>query len=438
MIYENPLSADILTSLFRTSPADEYRIINRESVTIEFKESYNHAGVAQYFKAIAAFANNVGGYLIFGVGDKPRRLIGLKGKALEQFETLKVEEFTKALMDYFSPSIRWEHCTFEFKGLSFGVIYVYALKKKPCVCKKTYDNPNPKYTLKEGDIYFRYGGRSERIKYDELIAILEANRISEENKWMSLIQKIAKIGIDNAMVFNAETGDLSGNGRSIIFDEALLEKIQFIKEGEFVEVKGQPTLRLIGDIESISSGRVVVKETEKKVVKAIEPYNIVESFLNNDKTDEPLEYIKRICSTSTANFPIYYYVQLSGLPISSVLEIIREIPSRSTAKTKLIERLEGKRIEQGVLPDVETAASTEKRQYMSKWLNESIDLNQFDLNRCIQAFLCLTADEIRAHDAYFRQIFKEIFTTSFETANPTIASMIRKSICKMDEALYLE
>ena len=438
MIYENPLSADILTSLFRTSPADEYRIINRESVTIEFKESYNHAGVAQYFKAIAAFANNVGGYLIFGVGDKPRRLIGLKGKALEQFETLKVEEFTKALMDYFSPSIRWEHCTFEFKGLSFGVIYVYALKKKPCVCKKTYDNPNPKYTLKEGDIYFRYGGRSERIKYDELIAILEANRISEENKWMSLIQKIAKIGIDNAMVFNAETGDLSGNGRSIIFDEALLEKIQFIKEGEFVEVKGQPTLRLIGDIESISSGRVVVKETEKKVVKAIEPYNIVESFLNNDKTDEPLEYIKRICSTSTANFPIYYYVQLSGLPISSVLEIIREIPSRSTAKAKLIERLEGKRIEQGVLPDVETAASTEKRQYMSKWLNESIDLNQFDLNRCIQAFLCLTADEIRAHDAYFRQIFKEIFTTSFETANPTIASMIRKSICKMDEALYLE
>lgn len=438
MIYENPLSADILTNLFRTSPADEYRIINRESVTIEFKESYNNAGIAQYFKTIASFANNIGGYLIFGVGDKPRRLIGLKGKSLEQFETLKVEEFTKALMDYFSPSIRWEHCTFEFKGLSFGVIYVYALKKKPCVCKKTYDNPNPKYTLKEGDIYFRYGGRSERIKYDELIAILEFNRISEENKWMSLIQKIAKIGIDNAMVFNTETGDLSSNGRSIIFDEVLLEKIQFIKEGEFVEVKGQPTLRLVGDIESMSSGRVVVKETEKKVVKAIEPHNIVESFLNNDKTDEPLEYIKRICSTSTANFPIYYYVQLSGLPVSSVVEMIREIPSRSTAKTKLIERLEGKRVEQGVLPDVETTASAEKRQYRLKWLNENIDLNQVNLNRCIQAFLCLTADEIRKHDVYFRQIFKEIFTTSFETATPTIASMIRKSICKMDESLYLE
>lgn len=255
---------------------------------------------------------------------------------------------------------------------------------------------------------------------------------------MSLIQKIAKIGIDNVVLFNTETGDLSGNGRSIIFDEVLLEKIQFIKEGEFVEVKGQPTLRLVGDIASISLGHIVVKETEKKVVKAIEPHNIVESFLNNDKTDESLEYIKRICSTSTANFPIYYYVQLSRLHISSVVEMIRKIPSRSTAKIKLIERLEGKRVEQGVLPYVETTASSEKRQYRLKWLNENIDLNQVDLNRCIQAFLCLTADEIRKHDVYFRQIFKEIFTASFEMVNPSIASMIRKSICKMDESLYLE
>src|SRR5574344_460428 len=43
------------------------------------------------------------------------------------------------------------------------------LKKKPCICKKTYDNPDTKYSLKEGDIYFRYGGRSEKIKYEELM-----------------------------------------------------------------------------------------------------------------------------------------------------------------------------------------------------------------------------------------------------------------------------
>ena len=51
--------------------------------------------MAQYFKTIAAFANNAGGYIIFGVGDKPRRLLGLRDRNLAQFEELKVQEFTK-------------------------------------------------------------------------------------------------------------------------------------------------------------------------------------------------------------------------------------------------------------------------------------------------------------------------------------------------------
>ena len=118
----NPLSSERLTTMFRTSPKDEFRIINREGSTIEFKESYNHANMAEYFKTIAAFANNSGGYIIFGVGDKPRRLIGLQEKSLQQFETLRVEEFTQALNEYFSPEIRWDHCTFESHKLSFGVI----------------------------------------------------------------------------------------------------------------------------------------------------------------------------------------------------------------------------------------------------------------------------------------------------------------------------
>ena len=86
---KNPLSLEILTGIFRVSPKEPSRIINREGTTIEFKESYNHGNMAQYFKAMAAFANNQGGYILFGIGDKPRRLLGLKDKSLSQFEELK-------------------------------------------------------------------------------------------------------------------------------------------------------------------------------------------------------------------------------------------------------------------------------------------------------------------------------------------------------------
>ncbi len=439
MIKNDPLSADILTSIFRTSPKDEYRIINRESVTIEFKESYSHASMAQYFKTIASFANNSGGYLIFGVADKPRRLKGLSEKPLEQFENLKVEEFTKALMDYFSPSIQWEHCTFEFKGLSFGVIYVQQLNKRPCICKKTYDsNSNAKYSLKEGDIYFRYGGRSEKIKYEELREIIDSTQKTEQQQWVSLLQKIAQIGVDKAMLLDTGTGNLSGNGNSIIFDESLLEKINFIKKGEFDEVKGEPTLRLIGDITSISSGQVVIKETEKKVVKAIEPHDIARAFLSNEDVFTPIEYIKRICSLSTANLPLYYYVNLTKLSVTAIIDIIREIPSRSAGKNMLIKRLEGKRIETSVIPKTTTEASKEKRKYREIWLKEQIDLDAADLNRSLQSFLCLTYDELRQHDKYFKQTLKQIYENCFESANSTTASLIRKVICRLDEALYFE
>ena len=68
----NPLSLELLSGIFRTSPKDPTRIINREGTTIEFKESYNHGNMAQYFKAMAAFANNSGGYILFARDFKNR------------------------------------------------------------------------------------------------------------------------------------------------------------------------------------------------------------------------------------------------------------------------------------------------------------------------------------------------------------------------------
>src|SRR5262245_51164384 len=50
---------------------------HREGQELEFKEQFNLAGLADYFRDFAAFANNRGGYLIFGVQDSPRIPIGL-------------------------------------------------------------------------------------------------------------------------------------------------------------------------------------------------------------------------------------------------------------------------------------------------------------------------------------------------------------------------
>ena len=47
-------------------------LFHREGQCLEFKEQFNLAGLADYFRDFAAFSNNRGGDLIFGVTDTPR------------------------------------------------------------------------------------------------------------------------------------------------------------------------------------------------------------------------------------------------------------------------------------------------------------------------------------------------------------------------------
>lgn len=433
----HPLDDNLLKRLFKTSPLDSMRVVTREGTRIEFKESYNHAGMAQYFKTIASFANHKGGYIVYGISDKPRRLIGLKDNNLAQFEELKVEEFTNNLTDYFSPTITWEHCTFYFNDMCFGIIYTYPLKNKPCICKKQYNSKDPKYTLKEGDIYYRYGGRSERIHYEELYSIINEARKTEEKQWIDLITQTARIGIDNACLLDLNSGIASGKAGSLLIGEELLAKMAFIKEGEFVEKKGTPTLRLIGEIEKIESSKMIVKESVRKVVKAIEADDIVRAFFQNATVEDPLEYIQAICSTSSAYYPVYYFINQSKATIQNVTEMISKKISRGQSKIRLLKRLEGDMIPQASMKNTGTEAYRNKEKYRGEWINESVTIIEGELRHCLIALMSLEQESIKKHESYIRRMLYSIYETYYENVDSNIAGEIRKAICRLDEALFL-
>lgn len=433
-----PLSLENLKNIFRTSEMDPSRIVNREGTKMEFKESYNHGNMAQYFKAMAAFANNSGGYIIFGVGDNPRRLVGLKDKSLAQFEGLKVEDLTKNLLDYFSPEIKWEHRTFEYLDMSFGVIYVHELLRKPCICKKRHDANDNKYSLKEGDIYYRYGGRSERIHYEELMAIIEKGRKDEEKQWLEFMKKAARIGVESAALLDLNTGQLSGNSGSVFIDRDLLDKISFIQEGKIVEENGSPVFRIIGDVTPISPGKIIVKESTKTVVLAIEPSDIIRAFLQNLTVDEPLKYVKRICSASSANYPIYFFLQQAHATIQDALSLVDGTTSRSNAKKKLIERLKGKIICQTRMPRLTTISAKQKVEYYHHWITETMPEIIENINYCMNSILYLSKQEIIDHRQYICSIVLDLFGKEYEMASSNIATNMRIAICRIDEALYLE
>lgn len=229
------------------------RIVARESGWLEFKESFNWLSKDEYAKSMAAFANNKGGFIIFGVKDQPRELVGLQSNNFENTDEAKI---TSYLNNVLSPEIIFEKFVVEIKSKNMGILYTRQASYKPVVCSKNDSE------LKESDIYYRYNAKSERIKYPELKLLLEQIKIEERKSWMEHFEKISKVGPTNAAILDIIGGEINGHGGILVIDKKLVPKLKFIKEGNFQE-KGKPVLKLIGDVKPVS---VVVGKGGKKSV----------------------------------------------------------------------------------------------------------------------------------------------------------------------------
>src|SRR6056297_820564 len=163
------------------------RLYHREGQELEFKEQFNLAALADYFRDFAAFANNRGGYLIFGVKDAPRVLIGMSDKSIDQFEKVDPEKITGFLLEIFSSDIEWTQATLEMDGMRFGVLRLLPAQTKPVIARK---DEGKDQIIKNGEIYYRYGGRTQKIQSAELESIIN-HRIEQNNQqWIDLMSKI--------------------------------------------------------------------------------------------------------------------------------------------------------------------------------------------------------------------------------------------------------
>lgn len=229
---------------------DRGHLKNRESSSIEFKENFNLSNMSKYAKTMAAFANNKGGYLLFGIKDSPRKLIGVNK---DRFDNIKQERISSFLIEHFDPEIKWD-IGMVYNGENYsGYIYIYESEDKPVICKKNAGNDD----IRSGEIYFRYRGQSRKIGYSELKKIIDDFREKERRIWMSHIEKIARIGPSNVAILDMLRGDLhvkNIEGAKLIIDKNLINdlrnKVQFIEEGKFSEAEGEPTLKIVGEIQT--------------------------------------------------------------------------------------------------------------------------------------------------------------------------------------------
>ncbi len=431
----SPLSVENISELFALN-GEKNKMKRRESVSLEYKESFSFGSMAMYFRTIASFANRNGGYIIFGIKDKPREPIGLKPKNLKMFENLKIEEFTQNLNEYFSPEIMWEHCVYEFENKFFGIIYIHELKNKPAICKKNYDSKEEKYSLKDGDIYYRYSGRSQKIRYPELMEIIDKKRRNEERMWLDYLIKSAKIGIENIGLLNLKSGSIQGrNISSLYIDEGLLKQIKFIQEGNFREKEGSPALKLMGEIENINGEKIIIKEEKEKIkIRGISEIDIIETFLiDKDVSEEAEEYIKEIANCKSGFVPVYYYLILNNCTIDEGIDIIESVNVRTNAKTKVLERLKEKRREKGKIP-LNSKEAIEN--IFNNIINESFKVKEDNLELFLKSIICADDQIIIEHTTFIKKILLQIFNTCYSSQDRSLVGKIRKAICRVDETMY--
>lgn len=193
--------------------------------------------------------------------------------------------------------------------------------------------------LTDSEIYFRYRGRTQKIRFAELQQILQEQRRLEQEVLLRHIKRVTEIGVTNAGILDSISGVVDGVGGSFLIDEKLIPKISFIKEGHFKESSTAPALKLVGEAQAINS--TILQPTQKLYrTKAIRTPDIFDTFLNQDEPEEPIEYAKQICFETSAYLPIYYFLKLAKVKSSDAISILNSVTARGTSKNRLIRRLE--------------------------------------------------------------------------------------------------
>ena len=428
----NLLSEIALLKIFKKSTRNASLIGTNEGITVEYKESFGWKSLSEYFKAMAAFSNRDGGYIIFGIKDKPHELLGLKSEALKRFEEIDNQVWSTHLREHFSPEIIWEKISFNFEGNNYGVLYTYSAKEKPVICKKDADE------LRKGAIYYRYNSQNSEIDYPELHNIIEEEKNKINSIWMQTIRQIGDSGVTKTALLDLKSGKMTGANTSLYIDESLLNDISFVQEGSFVETGGNPALKVVGQVQTVVGAQRVVVEQERN--KAINADEIINSFITQEKVNNPLEFVKQICYQNTGNMPVYYYLNLANKNDDEAISFIESVPINSMSKDLLKRRISQKEIKFVRCSNSISAASKRKKAYLQSLLEESliIPTSETELKYCLSAIRGLERSQIKDHKDYILNVMYEIYTNYFNNQPfSSIKPEFRYSLCWIDEAMYM-
>lgn len=423
----DPFSQDVLNRIFTISPKHSDRLISRESGWLEFKESFVFQSLGKYIRSAGAFANAKGGYVVYGVANSPHKLLGLKD---DRFDRLDPEKLTAYLNEHFDPELEWDRHLHELDGKDYGILYFHESRNKPVICRKGADDGK---SLKEGEIYYRYKGRTQTIRYAEMKQLIDERRQHEQLLWFKHLKEIARVGIHEAGVFDLRSGKVTGTGGHFFIDESLLSQVSFIREGEFNEKKGKPTLKIIGEARAVGGSSVGIG-TKTRIIKTkgIRAADIVLGFVRSEKVAEPQNFLTQICYENTAFLPFYFLLEHGKMSLDDAAKIVSAELSTQPAKAKLLERIKDDSSLKVPVPSAKLAAGQRKLKIRELILKKQIAPNPDP--QCLKDMLAMirTLDRDELDGAFVKSQLEKWFNKHYAKGESGVNHEMRRAVCYVD------
>lgn len=419
---EAPL-ARRLRRLLRLDARFPGRLSSRENSRLEYKESFNWGSRARYARTMAAFANNVGGFVVFGVKDSPHELVGLASEGFDRIDSAKVAGY---LNSTFAPELAWEMFALEVAGVRLGVIAVEPAAAKPVVCMK-----GDGKELQEAEIYYRYRGRSERVRYPELERLIGDRLRRDRETFMKHLRRIDRLGPENVGVLDLAGVELTGSERGLLLGDDLVSELRVIREGQLVEADelGTPTLRLVGDVHVVDSETLRPVRTVVRAI-AIGEKDIMLGFLRQERPDSAVEYLRQACREASLNMPIYHFARVAGMGPTRLGDlVVGEVRGRK----RLLGRVEGATITPMGSLEAATMSSTQRSEVLEALEND--EENGFLRHGAQRLFEAITHYRPTEAPRKLLMMLGDLVQAEFEGMGSNQRSMCRKAVAHLDEVL---
>ncbi|MDZ5648173.1 ATP-binding protein [Nitrospirillum sp. BR 11828] len=422
----DPLSHRNILKLFAPDSSGIWRFQRGESDQHECKENFGFKYSGAWVRAVAALANNRGGYIFFGVRDKEKvissdvdmsyAVVGLESNS---FRDADPADFTKKIKSILDPTPRISSTYVEVGGRGIGVFHVEKHNSRPVIATGQDGDQ-----VKEGDIFFRYPGQSGRIKYSDLRAIFDERDALARSQIIPMVSRLLSLGPERSMILDLQEGVIGDTKNVIMIDDDLLSKVKFIKDGDFNQTDGAPTLKLVGDVIPKSDSVVVVKSG------VVTRSDLINDFINQKITYGPKEYIRAALESCQGDWlPIYFFCQAARIGHAELLDLIQLSQAPEGRKKIFNDRASGKK-----KAYKKATGTPSKIMDAIECRNSTIiaTAGPADIAHAVLGF----SNTNNINLEYILEILKNSMEIAHHAHDATAMSWLRRALCQIDELFY--